>query len=538
MQPGFMISSADDFSPVNLGDWSLRKVPSDPGNNRNEQLGFILNETLKQRTGTYPERLENVSMLETYCLQHPDDKAANAHLLRLCLIIGTIGKGPNSENLKQQADRLAQTAAHWSEIDPNNWYWRERQFHYFWLQDKRKQAIDALVAKPFPTAFEDYVDDDVRCRESLYYAHFRDLPRAAFIPIWTDTLIPHYSTFRQIEEAVKGDPNNLDLRVAQVHFGNALVNSCPTPIAGIVGERYLRHGIWGGTKASDDWKKLVNLKEEAKIRKAFLQSDSSDVFDRSLRIARDETHLYSLFDNNDLTLLYVGQFGPIFIAAGILAAIGAFAAYGLSRSKLKNLANENWGWAYHLGGILAPNIVWNSWRYLVNYTFANNYFVPILISCFLISCWMTWKSKEGLARIMLLTLLVFGLVVGLVGASLQASSTLFFLVFVFQRARLPLGPWTTAATIVLLGYHTAISMALAENVTSSLIAFGVSLAGILFVSNRKLDPDQPTLAPLTVGLATMIVGTFLMAQYDRGATTYFDSQKEVNVKLKAHFAKL
>ena len=81
-------------------------------------------------------------------------------------------------------------------------------------------------------------------------------------------------------------------------------------------------------------------------------------------------------------------------------------------------------------------------------------------------------------------------------------------------------------------------MALAENVTSSLIAFGVSLAGILFVSNRKLDPDQPTLAPLTVGLATMIVGTFLMAQYDRGATTYFDSQKEVNVKLKAHFAKL
>ena len=533
-----LVTTQDENDTTNLGAWSLPQDPPQPDASRNQQVGYLLIKTARDWNKNADNKIDGITYLEKYCRSNPTDLAACAHMVRLSLNLSSLEKVRDKQQLTDQALRMAKFAEDGAKADPQNWYWRERQFHFYSILGNLKRASEAFTAEPIPTIYRDYVEDEVVCREALYAGAYRDLPKSGILPLWAEVIFPHYSSFGHFEAAAKALGTSEKFRLAELKFGEAMVHSGDTLIAALVGVRHIRFALWNTKKLNRNWKKYSNPSEEATMLAAYQKNGSKADFERIVKIAREEVSIHFFDVETDLTLLYVGQMGPIVITTGIFTAFFALVGWGASRSKLKSITLPLVGWITLLFGLFIPNAFWNSAHYLNHYSLGNQTLILVLFGLYGLNLWIMAKAGTVAKRWHYVLLLSIALIFGLLTPGLQASSILFFSMFAIQRGKMPLGSWTSAIGILGLCYQAAINLAFAPGNLLVLIGLVVGVAAILGMSQRRPEPDQPRLAALTFALGAVIIGTFLMAQYDRGVTTFFDLQKEEQAKLKERLAKL
>lgn len=533
-----LVSTQDETNPINLGVWSLPALPAYKETTRDQLLGGILCRTNRDWNHISAEGGEAVHLIEDYCKAHPSDLAARAHLVRLSLNAPSLKLVRDKKLMTDQAIRMAKYAADSAVIEPRNWFWRERQVHFLMLIGDMEKAEEVFTAQPFPTMFEDYVDDEVRAKEAFYAGGYFDLPRSAMMALWAETIYPHFSTINQTDELIKKSHSPAQVRIADIQFGRALIRSCPSTIAVLVGMRQIRRGLWDSLKMSGDPKKLARLNKEAEIAPEFLKVDTKANWDQTLQIARQNLYLGILPRDSDLTLLYVGQLGPIFIAAGIYTAIFSLVLFGLSQRKVRNIDHPFAGWFILLVAMTAPNFFWSSAEYLMSYSLGNSFLIPVYIGLIGACLWALRKQDDIEKKVYLLLPLGLAAGLGFLSPGLQATMTFFLVAFALQRGKMPLSPWMAGAGMLVLSYHCLINLAFARSGLPVAIGFIPAVVGILVVSHRKLEPDQPRLAPMAIALGAAIIGTFLVAQYDRGVATYFESEQKIRTELKAKLESL
>ena len=538
----FMVSAGGDATdPSSLVNWSVRP-PAESGSGRDERLGLIIVNFLGARAKENhlgKTIVEIANPLEIFCQENSGDLAAKAHLLRLA-ITGSSPIGKQNEDysaLIEQAKRLLKVANECAAKEPNNWYWRDRQFHQLILLGDEDEGVKAYIAKPLPSTYNDYVWDEINCKEALYNSQYLDLPESAKFNFWGETLFPHFTTFQQIERLTKSRSESLQIRVAEMEFGRSLVHAGKFSIQALIGIRDIRHGLWKSSKVGPGFKDKQNLVEQEKVQKEFQKTQSQQAWQESLKIAQEDVMPRYLHLDQDLTSLYFGQYGNIFVAAGILCAILSIASILFAKVSGKIVELGTWGWLLLLAALTISGSTWAGWRNLSNGSLGNNILIVPMIGLLIFALYQT-KRHDLEKKPYLVVLLIIALLVGATTAYWQASSVIFLLIFVLQRGNPNLSPWTIAIGLALVCYHACLNLAFGLNIESILAGIVIAAAGLFFTGTRKLDPDQPRLASLSVGLVSILIGTYLVAKYDKSIVANLQREIRVNNEIKEHLAHL
>ncbi len=513
--------------------WSLKQLPTHANNTRTERLGLALVQVLHTNNP-----FDRLNPLEEYCTTYPEDLKARAHLLRMAVNGGGIlAKTKENEKYLQLAGRLVTLANDAAAKEPSNWYWRERQFHLLFILGRTKEATSILTAAPFPKTYDDYVFDEVECKEALYRATFYDIPESALFEVWGGTLFPHLSTRAQIEKLIKESNDPTKLQVAQIDLGRAMTKASPTAIAAMVGVTNINHGIWG-LKSTGSPKKIIrDLKLQALIEKPYQSAVSKEAWDYCLRAATSDIKPNFLRTDEYLSSLYIGQLGPVFEFAGVFGCIFGLILLALDKFKIKNINSELIGWPLILVVFKVVGATWDDWRGLGNYSLGMTLVGPGLIVLALIclySCVRREKKKRLLPSIFVLTTFVTGMSI----QKWEATSVIILLLFAMQRGTIPFKPWTTATGILLLGYHAGLNAALTSGFIQNTLWLVLAVATLVAVTRRPLEPDQPRFATITLGVASLILGTVLTTQYDKGIRSSMQDDRMQTEKVRAEFAKL
>ncbi|MBI1333954.1 MAG: hypothetical protein GC165_13865 [Armatimonadetes bacterium] len=531
-----IVSTTDRTNPINLGAWTLPDPdgPSDAG--RDSQLGAILVQTMNKWNQESEAGRIPTSALEKYVQDHPDDLKAKAHLMRISLSLTSL-KGVRDKNLlKEQAQKLAKLAGEVAAKEPDNWYWREREFHFLTLAGDNGIAEEALTAQPFPTKYEDYVDDEVRCREATFRSSYMDFPSGLVLPIWAGVTYPHYAAASGISKDVAEAKNPLSVRVAEMSLGDAMIHSCPTPIAALVGVRVLRHGLWNSSKPYGDWRKLVNESEAAKVKGTFLKSGSAADWNHSLEIAKKDITLHFYAGEDNPREMYVAQFGPIMVGTGLLSLLVAVPAWFWSRAKGKNLGNRWLAWTILVGGLMISMLCWHDWGYMANYSLGSRYLEFPFTLTWIWATIATLRREKGSDRLVGVILLGCIFACGWLTNQTMAATFLFLILYVSQKGQMPLGPWASSVGLVLFAFHAVENLAFWHGDLFLPLGFILGGGTLLLVSQRSLEPDQPRWSGLTTGVALLIVGSIFMAQYNRGASAMMARELERTNDIRKQFA--
>jgi hypothetical protein len=513
--------------------WSLKGPPVQANRTRNEELGLVIVQALH----TYKSK-ETMRGLEEYCNQNPQDIKAKAHLLRMSLNgSGPLTKSPYTEKDFQFASRLAKVAGECALIEPNNWYWRERQFHMLFLLSDFEKATTVLTARPFPSTYDDYVTDEVTCKEELYRSNFSFLPKSALLEVWAGTIFPHLHTGTQIEKLIKMSSDPLMLRIAEIDLGRVMTKSAPTAVAAMVGVSNINHGIWG-LKSQAPWRiDEKALQSQNQVQGIYEQSVSKEAWDYCIRASKSDIKPRFLRPDEELAALFVGQLGPFFEFAGILCCLVGLIMIPVGQSKIKFINKEVIAWPLVLIVFTFIGSTWKDWANLGSYGLGCPLLPPLLFVVSLISIyWSLRKEKEKRLFPVIFVLVAF--CSGLASSGWQATSIIVLTLFALQRGTVPLKPWTTATGLFLLAYHVGLNLGLSNAYNENILYFVIGAVALLAVSQRPLEPDQPRLSSLTIGITSIIIGTVLTAQYDRGVQRSMENELKQTEQVRAEFAKL
>lgn len=516
-----------------ISAWSFKHPPAQANRTRNEELGLVIVQALH----TYNSK-ESMKGLEEYCNQNPQDIKAKAHLLRMSLgASAPLTKSPYTEKDLQFAGRLAKVADECALIEPNNWYWRERQFHMLFIMREFKKATSALTARPFPSTYEDYVIDEVTCKEELYRSNFSFLPKSALLEVWGGTIFPHLNTSDQIEKLIKKSPDPVMLRIAQIDLGRVMTKSAPTAIASMVGVGNINHGIWG-LKSAAPWRiDKKDLQSQNQVQGIYEQSVSKEAWDYCIRASKSDIKPRFLRPDEELTALFVGQLGPFFEFAGILCCLVGLIMIPVGRSKINFINKEVIGWPLVLIVFTFIGSTWKDWANLGNYGLGCPLLSPLLFVVSLISIYWSLHKEKG-KRLFPVIFVLVALCFGLASSGWQATSVIVLTLFALQRGTVPLKPWTTSIGFFLLAYHVGLNLGLSNAYNENILYFVIGTAALLAVSQRPLEPDQPRLSSLTIGITSIIIGTVLTAQYDRGVRRSMENELKQTQEVREQFAKL
>ncbi|MEI7984410.1 MAG: hypothetical protein WCI55_02180 [Armatimonadota bacterium] len=517
-----------------ISAWSFKHPPARANRTRNEELGLVIVRALH----TYNSK-ETMKGLEEYCNQNPQDIKAKAHLLRMSLnASGPLEKrSPDNEKDILFAGRLVKVAGECALIEPNNWYWRERQFHMLFLLSDFEKATTVLTARPFPSTYEDYVIDEVTCKEELYRSNFSFLPKSALLEVWGGTLFPHLNTNTQIEKLIKKSPDPLLLRIAQIDLGRVMAKSAPTAIAAMVGVSNINHGIWGLKSPAPGRIDKKDIQAQNQVQGIYEQSVSKEAWDYCIRASKSDIRPRFLRPDEELAALFVGQLGPFFEFAGILCCLVGLIMIPVGQSKINFINKEVIGWPLVLIVFTFIGSTWKDWANLGNYGLGCPLLPPLLFVLSLISIYWSLRGEKG-KRLFPVIFVLVALCFGLASSAWQATSVIVLTLFALQRGAVPLKPWTTAIGIFLLAYHVGLNLGLSNAFNENILYCAIGTVALLAVSQRPLEPDQPRLSSLTTGIASIILGTVLTAQYDRGVQRSMENELKQTQQVREQFARL
>ncbi len=533
-----MVSTSDESNPTNLGAWSLPEPTSIKSENRDVQVGFIISKMLRNWNNQASLGKEAIAPLEDYVRAHPDDLKAKAHLLRFSLSINNLEQVRDKALLGAQAERMAILAHQAGESDPSNWYWREREIHFLTVLNRTSEAEKVFSKSPFPTMFDDFVDDEVRCKEALYESTYIDFPSGCIFPIWAGTIYPHYAALFQIDQIAQKSKNPIPIRVAEIHAGMAMVRSCPTSISAFAGSRLVRAGLWMARKPSLEWKKLENLSEENTVKDAFIQSASESEWNHALKVARSDITRQYLMENEVSKQFYFTQYGPILLGAGILTSFLALPVFMLVRSKIKSISKPWIAWSILFAMLLLGAACWSRWGYLINVSLASN---MLLLPYILLALWAliaTIRKEEKSDRLLGVLLVLAALVAGCMVEQLRAGSFLFLAIYSIQRRNPKLSPWTTAAALFVISFHMIENLALARGDLAVIAGFILSVSPVLCLTARPVEPDQPRWSTLAIGLVAVLIGSFVTTQYNRGMEMSMADEMKKTETMRTELARL
>lgn len=146
-----------------------------------------------------------------------------------------------------------------------------------------------------------------------------------------------------------------------------------------------------------------------------------------------------------------------------------------------------------------------------------------------------WKSNTSRERIVKMVSIVGLGLTALASPQFQSSAIIIVSLFVIQRGKMPLRPWSTAAALTLASLHVYYSMAFTTDPYRVIGSWLITTLAILAISDPQTEPDEARLAPLTVGLAAMLLGMVMTAQYDHGIHSIIVQDDERAMKTKQKF---
>lgn len=579
----YYLNVSESPNTIQIGSWSIQPEPDQSGQARNEKLGLALVQTEKAWHEAESNRRDASLILEKYCQDNPSDLAAKAHLLRLMLNLRSLEKVRYKDRLTTQAKRLILIANEAAAKEPHNWYWRERQFHLLALIGENTQAINIWIAKPLPKRFDDYVFDEIVCKEALYRSRYWNLPKSALYPIWAGVLFPHFSTVQQLETVMKSSDRSSDMRVSLIEYGHAMVKSCPTAIAGMIGINNIRKGIWNNQpKIANKWQDFENLAEQAKIERIYKAALSQSDWEYCLRLAKSEIVPNFLQADQNLTGLYVGQYGPFAVYAGVscillglgfaifrrlnwkaissahaiwpvlltvlthsdlsfaLDLIFIFVAFGLFlllRKPLSETSIQTVTWPMLLLVLTFSGSKWRDWGYLANGTFLNQYLAPVIFVLAIVAIVYACRMEKG-RRLLPSLVVVTACLLAMAYSGWQGSSIIFLIGFVMQKGNTAIRPWTVAVLLLLAGYHFALNLGSMHLINESHLGFLCLAMTLFMLSKLEREPDEPRLQLVTLGIGAAILGTFFIGQYDKGLTTAMENDLKQIEQVREKFANL
>ncbi|MEI8281099.1 MAG: hypothetical protein WCG75_01720 [Armatimonadota bacterium] len=577
------VSSSGPSESFMLNIWSIKPPPQQSGPTRDERLGLVLVQMQQNWNTLEAEGRDASSPLEQYCQANPTDLAAKAHLVRLFLNMPSLEKLRDKERLLALARRLLEVASDGAIKEPNNWFWRERKFHLNYLLGDINAATATWIAKPFPTAYDDHVFDDITCKEALYRGQFMDLPRSAYYPLWGGVMFPHFSSGRQLQDVIKSSSEATELRIGEMEFGRAMIRSCPTAIAGAVGIRNIRLGLWDtGDKFANTWQGYYNADKEKGIERAYQQAVSKKDWEYCLRVAKSDIVPRFLRPDENIFGIMVGQFGPLLIYSGIACALIGVGYFLLNRTKAKNLGPHHLVWPMllavvtysdlsfyadmiclavatgiyfllrskfkkltfdHLGWpslLLVLSFIgsgWKDWGYVATFSLANSYLFFLLLPLAIWAMVIAARKEKGMGIVPFI-LLLLALFLGYAYRGWEASSTLYVILYLMQRGNMPLRPWPIAIVLLLAGYHFSIDLSLHTGHNEIHLGYFCLLVILYLMSQHEFEPDQPRFSLVTVGLGAAMLGTILVAQYDNGYKTAMESDLKQIETVRAKYANL
>ncbi len=535
---GLAIGTTEDpNSSLNLGGWSV-KPPTMAGPSRNEQLGQVL----QTMSANWNQEIEAghlaPAILEGFCTKNPTDLGARAHLLRLATNVTKLDrKFPQYRLLASMCQRLAKLAEDAMRQEPDNWYWRERSFYYHSLIEEHDRAAVMFCQKPYPKDYDDRVSDEVNAREDWYRQQYRDLPASTIFPIWANTLFPHFNSSSIIREWQKIHPNDLEMRVAQVRFGQGMLQSSSNSVSAFVGLRNVRQGLWNSQKSVVTPKPIPNKAEEAKLKPIFLASGSEKQWKSAVALSVADISPFFAYNDPDYTSIQLGQYGPILIAAGLVTIISGLTIGFLSRRIKKTLEHPLWGWVGFLGALTVFGLTLGVSRQLINGSLGSSYLLWLLI---VFAFWniATLRTREMENKPLHGALIFIAAAIGCVAPYWQSTSMIFLIAYTIQKGRLPLAPWVSALIVGAVAYHTFINLAYAYVASFIALAMVAMIAGIFLLSKKELDPDQPRLSTTSIGLGLLLIGIFLTSQYDRAVVTSISDEIKHSRSIRDRLAKL
>ena len=541
-----LISVGDTSAPETVGDWSI-VVPEQSGTTRDERLGLVLANMMKAGNAGFIEMDGAVGRLEDYCKANPTDMAAKAHLLRLAFNGSTIpDKAPNKEALITQAKRLLAIADQCSAKEPNNWYWRDRQLHLGFLLGYGDEAIKSFSTRPLPDRFDDYVLDEIKCKEALVHGQYFELPECTNFALWANTLFPHLSTFGQIQNLKFKDKKNglkltdqqaLDLRAIEMLFGRDLVKSEKTAIAAMVGLNDIRLGLWNSRHVGRMTKEAERPEEQKRIEPTFKGFASSEAWNECLKLAKENFMPRFMRPDQDMTGLRVGQYGPPMVAAGVLCLLIGLGIYVLGIKTKKSISHPIWSWILLLSALIMQGLYWHTWNHLGFGSFANQ---PLGLAMIGLAVWCLIRllREKGSPKIFSVCLLITALMFGMANTSWQAGSITFLLIYLMQRGKAGLSPWSTAVGVASVCYHTCLSLAYANMIFWPVVATAVLIGTIVVLADRNLDPDKPRIPTVSIGLGFVILGTFLFSLFNNAMILNMQEEQRIVEEVRAHFKTL
>ena len=163
--------------------------------------------------------------------------------------------------------------------------------------------------------------------------------------------------------------------------------------------------------------------------------------------------------------------------------------------------------------------------------------LAVLFVVSLISIYWSLRKEKG-KRLFPIIFVLIALCFGLAISGWQATSAFVLTLFALQRGTVPLKPWTTAIGLFLLAYHVGLNLGLSNAYNENILYFVIGTVALLAVSQRPLEPDHPRLSSITIGITSIIIGTVLTAQYDRGVQRSMENELKQTQEVREQFAKL
>lgn len=532
----YVFSAPNKEDSANLGLWSTQLPAIQPQASRDALVGQTLMHMAKDWNLAVHERREALAPMEEYCKQHPEDIPAKAHLLRLALNINSLKGTRDLKMLTEQSARLAAVARDCATKEPDNWYWREREVHFLVLLGRNDEAIEQFTAKPLPRKFVDYVEDEVKCKVAYMELSYLNLPASNRINLWAATIYPHFS-FGAFKDLVEIPSSELKFRTATIEFGRAMLRSSQTGISTLVGVRNIRLGLWKKPYevSRQEKSKTVIKAEEARLKATYVGMMSASDWDKVRVLAAENIQLPFFDVEEDLRVLYIAQFGPILISTGIFSSLVGFAGMLILRRKKFLVSNAFLGWCCLAGGLLLATGLIDQYKYFANYSLKSSVFYLPIAALTLWAIIATFRSDSIKPKYGYCGLLLVSVAIGFINSNCQVGAILFLIAFVVQKGKLPLGPWMTATLSLILMYHLVLNLAFAQINWGGIFALLIGSLSIFWMSKTELEPDQPRLPSLTIGLAACILGVFLMAYYDRSVVTFMDSELQRTQQLQKKY---
>jgi hypothetical protein len=405
------------------------------------------------------------------------------------------------------------------------------------VRGKDKEAISILTATPLPDSYNDYVNDEAKCKEALYRGKYLAMPDCSVYSLWAEILFPHFTSFSHIEKLAKANPNNLQIRVAQMSFGQSMVKSGTNSVTTMVGLRNIRQGLYNSNKVGPGFKLTDDSSERAKMEAPFQKVSSIADWNQCLKLVKEDVFPRFMRLDQDPTSLFYGQFGPVLTVTGLLCLIAGIGSLIFTKLSKKPLGHQPFGWIILLIALAIQGLTWNAWQFFEYRSFGNSQLLGVLVFLTLWAIIQTVRRKDN-ERWIMCAILVVALGFGSSTQYWQASMIIFLLIYIVQKGDQVLKPWTVALSIAAICYHTCLNLSFSHATLGISIATLVSICTVLGLSDRKLEPDQPRLAPITTGLAAIMIGMFLTAQYDKGMVKNLQEEVQQAGNLHDHLMNL